>query len=264
MPFLIAQLQANQSSQSFHCLPGTFSSAVHDAEQLLDSLHTDTAIAVGTSGGGPYAAACAALSPRFSALALVASMTHASGPGSDALCRGMHWSNRLGYSLIARAPLAVKAGLLASRPFMLATQMLAQLPLAVTLGYLLGSWGLPEGDKALLRGDGPPIVAQLAPKMLQCSVQQGVDGLLHDMQLTTKPWGFDLRQIKVPCFLWQGTADVHVPPAMGQHLERQIPNCKAHYVHGKSHGSLFVDCMPEVLAEIAREVPAAEASAVTK
>ncbi len=47
------------------------------------------------AGGGPYALACAALHPeRFTAVALVAGMTHCSGPGAGKLMNGMALSNK--------------------------------------------------------------------------------------------------------------------------------------------------------------------------
>lgn len=63
---------------------------MQDIVSLLDELHVDKAVQMGTSGGGPYACACACLAPqRTQALALVASMTHVTGPGSSELVKGM-------------------------------------------------------------------------------------------------------------------------------------------------------------------------------
>ncbi len=59
------------------------------------------------AGGGPHAAACAALlgPSRVQAVVCVASMTHTRGPGSGQLLSGMDWSNRMGYRLLAALPI---------------------------------------------------------------------------------------------------------------------------------------------------------------
>lgn len=83
----------------------------------MHHLSLKTAIHMGTSGGGPYACACAALTPKTTAgLCLVASMTHCSGPSSAELLQGMDWSNRLGYNLIAYAPQLTALSLAAAAP----------------------------------------------------------------------------------------------------------------------------------------------------
>ncbi|PNW72308.1 hypothetical protein CHLRE_16g673553v5 [Chlamydomonas reinhardtii] len=80
-----------------------FPTVVEAVRQLLDSAGLRRVVFMGTSGGGPYAAACAALLPeRTTAVCLVASMTHTrNAPG---LLQGMALSNRLGYLAINHAP----------------------------------------------------------------------------------------------------------------------------------------------------------------
>ncbi|WIA32376.1 hypothetical protein OEZ86_003208, partial [Tetradesmus obliquus] len=91
---------------------GTFASYADDVSELLHQLNLQQAVHVGTSGGGPYACACAANNPTTTAgLGLVASMTHCSGSGSKQLLHGMHWFDRFGYNMIANAPQLGSRGL---------------------------------------------------------------------------------------------------------------------------------------------------------
>lgn len=107
---------------------GTFASYADDVSELLHQLNLQQAVHVGTSGGGPYACACAANNPTTTAgLGLVASMTHCSGSGSKQLLHGMHWFDRFGYNMIANAPQLVAAGLAVAAPLMAAAPAVARL-----------------------------------------------------------------------------------------------------------------------------------------
>jgi pimeloyl-ACP methyl ester carboxylesterase len=107
---------------------GSFASYADDISQLMHQLNVQSATHIGTSGGGPYACACAAMNTKTTAgLGLIASMTHCSGPGSRQLLQGMHWFDRVGYNMIANAPQLVAFGLVLGAPFMAAAAALARL-----------------------------------------------------------------------------------------------------------------------------------------
>ncbi|EFJ49421.1 hypothetical protein VOLCADRAFT_104310 [Volvox carteri f. nagariensis] len=90
--------------------PYSFQSIVDDVRQLLDGLGLDKVAFMGTSGGGPYACACACLLPeRTSAVVLMASM--APTRGTPGLLQGMGLGNRLGFLAINHAPALVAATL---------------------------------------------------------------------------------------------------------------------------------------------------------
>ena len=67
-----------------------------------------------------------------------------------------------------------------------------------------------------------------------------------DVVLLGRPWGFRLDEIQTEVHLWQGEADVLVPPAMGRHLAAQLPDCRATFFPGEGH-LLFVDHMAEIV-----------------
>lgn len=55
----------------------------------------------------------------------------------------------------------------------------------------------------------------------------GVDGWVDDNLAFTKPWGFDVEDIRVPVVLTYGRTDVLVPAAHGDWLAAHIPAAEA-------------------------------------
>ena len=85
---------------------------------------------------------------------------------------------------------------------------------------------------------------------MSASPCQGGRGLAHDLRLVVRPWGFDLRDIRMRVHLWQGEADTNVPPSMGRYLASVIPDCVPHFYPGEGH-LLVVDRIGEILDTIA-------------
>jgi pimeloyl-ACP methyl ester carboxylesterase len=240
---------------------------VDDIRQLLAHLGLRRVVHVGTSGGGPYACACAALAPATTAgLHLVASMTHCSGPGSGHLMHGMSAVDRLGFACIAHAPCAAALALALAAPAMAWLPTLARLLAAPAhvggvVGCAAGAGGraalwlllstLPASDRRALLSQ-PGEVLQVLPQMLADSMRHGSRGLMQDMRRTTLPWGeFDLHSIRAPTVVHQGDADVNVPLNMGRHLAAHIPDAQLRVVPGAAHFSLVLEHAPTIVADIA-------------
>jgi pimeloyl-ACP methyl ester carboxylesterase len=67
---------------------------------------------------------------------------------------------------------------------------------------------------------------RMKANMLNC-LEPGPDGWVDDMLAFTKPWGFDVADIRVPVVLTYGRTDVLVPSAHGDWLLAHIPGAEA-------------------------------------
>lgn len=203
-----------------------------DVEEVADMLGLDRFSVLGSSGGGPYALACAHEIPeRITRVGVISGVGPYNAPGAT---RGMRWQNRVGFQLGARFP-----------------------PLARLIMWSMGRQVRRRPERtldaiaqAMSRADaeiaGRPEVRRILAAVIAEAFRQGSRGAALDVVLLGRPWGFRLDGIKPVVFLWQGEADVLVPPAMGRHLAAQIPNCHATFFPGEGH-LLVVGHMSEIV-----------------
>lgn len=71
--------------------------------------------------------------------------------------------------------------------------------------------------------------------------------------MTGRDWGFDLRDIAVPVYLWHGEQDRLVSKAMFRHLASTIPTCTARIVSDAGH---LLDWRPAVIEELGKALNA--------
>jgi pimeloyl-ACP methyl ester carboxylesterase len=195
---------------------------VTEATTVLDALGIETAHLLGISGGGAFAAACAARRPeRFPRLVLVAPL----GPPAWST-RGMEPWQRRSLRLGTVAP--GFGGWFMARLAALERH-------APRLYHQLVTAGMPATDRRFL---AEPAVWEDFRSNYQEAFRQGGVGVGQDLRVLRHPWGFDLSEVAVPTVLHHGDADTTVPLAHGRRYAATIPHARLELHPGHGHFSL--------------------------
>jgi pimeloyl-ACP methyl ester carboxylesterase len=217
----------------------TVADVVADTAAVLDHLGAESCLVAGWSGGGPHALACGALlADRVRAVLCIAGVAPYAAEGLDFLA-GMGADNIEEFGAALKGEDVLRPWLDAERPEMV--EMTAD-EVAVSLGNLV-----PAVDVAVLTGE---FAEDLAAEFRQ-AVSVGVDGWLDDDLAFTRAWGFELADIAVPTYLWQGSDDLMVPFAHGEWLAERIPGVTAHLEQGEGHLSIGIGALDRMLDELA-------------
>jgi len=207
---------------------------VDDAALVLDATAAGPAALLGVSGGGPFAAACAAAMPgRVRSLTLVSSLGEPGWP-----TRGMAPGERLSLQAARRAP--AFGGWFLDR--------LARLERRSPRLFLrLATSELPDSDRRALAQPGirDPFLANYLE-----AFRRGSWGVAQDLRVLTRPWGFELGSIKVPAFIHHGDADNTVPPRHARLFAEAIPGAQLRLYPGYGHFSI-IGAGREILAALA-------------
>jgi len=187
-----------------------------DVVAFADAVGLERFSVIGYSAGGPHALVCAArLAGRLTGAVAV-------GCGAPADMKGMDWRRRVLFSMARRAPWLLRLTYKSlpnpkKHPEKLVRTMLA---------------GLPEPDRKLLER---PEIFQAGVEQTIEGVKQGFDGMIDEVQLLARPWGFDLSSIMIPVTLWCGTEDTAAPMSMSEYLAANIPGARLQRIEGKGH-----------------------------
>lgn len=207
----------------------------NDVVQLADHLDLDTFMVSGASGGGPHTLACAySLADRVSKALIFASPSPASFRG---VTQGMAFGNRFGLFLgrwtpwLIRWVLKTNAATFKKHP-------------EVFLDSLNRGMGPP--DQRLMAS---PSVREAILRDMREAYRQGGAGHVVDgpLAMSSQDWGFSLREISIPVYMWHGEEDTLVTVHMAKYLAREIPSSTARIVPGAAH--LLMD-EPAVVEEM--------------
>lgn len=211
--------------------------AAADTESVLDALGVAEFIALGHSGGGPHALACAALLPgRCLAGVTVASVAPHPAAGLDWL-EGMAEENVVEFGHAVEGEDSYRAFLekeIENYADVSADDVVA------ALGGLIS-----DVDKAVLTGD----MAERSAQNLRRVARDGLDGWIDDGLAFIKPWGFELEDITTPTSIWQGRHDKMVPFSHGHWLVTRMPQARAHLLEEEGHLTLLTTRLGDILAD---------------
>ncbi len=211
-----------------------------DVTALANHLGTERFIALGYSGGGPFALACAARIPERISAAGVVSGVGPAGIGS----KGMHDSNRRKFDLARRFPWLAK--LLLSAAF----SGLRAHPEKLSI-QLQRIWEqMPAPDRQALQDRR---FAEGVLAVTQDAICSSVSGWVNEEVLMASPWGFELEEVHCPkVFLWHGGMDRNVPLAMGKAVAARLPNCRSTFTEDEGHLSLLFNHGKDIIDTLVR------------
>ncbi|MEM7538667.1 MAG: alpha/beta hydrolase [Chloroflexota bacterium] len=183
-----------------------------DVAALADHLSIDKFAIIGTSQGGPYAAACAyKLAERLYSVTLSSALAPFDAPE---LLEGMAEALKMTPKLANNTPWLLS----------FINSMSARAARRDPEGFLKRLLGnLPESDQQILND---PVIMERFIRDLPEAVRQGSGGSTDDMRAVCKPWGFELSEIRTRVLIWQGEDDPSVPVAMSKYYAQQIPNSR--------------------------------------
>ena len=205
-----------------------------DMEDVLDALGADRCLVAGKSGGGPHALATAALLPDRVAAVISIAGCRPNGPG---FLDGMGEDNIEEFRLAEQGEEAL-------RPFVMKHREALKDADAEALVRDLATL-LPEIDRRVLTSDvGADAVAGMIGGV------QVPDAWIDDDLAFVRDWGFDVAQLAVPAYVWQGSEDKMVPFHHGEWLAEHIPGAVAHLEQGEGHFSVAIGALGRMLDEV--------------
>lgn len=213
-----------------------------DVAAIVDHLGADRFLTGGGSGGGPHALATGAAFPDR-VLAVLAVCCVKPYVGQPDFLEGMGADNVEEFTLALQGEEALLPFLEHDRAGIIDSDAEGVIR---TLDSLL-----PPVDRAVLTSE----VGEDVLNNLKGGVEE-LYGWLDDDLAFTSDWGFDLADLAVPTYLWQGSADLMVPFAHGQWLADHLPGVVAHLEPGEGHFSVVVGAFDRMVDELVPHLPA--------
>ena len=212
---------------------------VGDTAAVLDAIGATESYVAGWSGGGPHTLACAARLDGVRAALVIAGVAPSTATDLDFLA-GMGQDNLDEFGEAAAGEHRIRAYLDAARPGL---QNATVSEIITEMASLL-----PEIDRAALSDEYGEDLATGYHEALRV----GVDGWLDDDLAFLDDWGFELNEISVPTSLWQGTADLMVPPSHGEWFASHLPQARVTILEGEGHLSLAIGELDRMMDGLTR------------
>lgn len=204
-----------------------------DVETIANHLGLKKFSIIGHSGGAPFVAVCAYKIPhRINRAAIVSGMAPFDIPEASAsLSRGQRFINETIKMMPWIAIVMVKLMFTLLKKPGMQKQMLKQ---------------LPKVDRRVFNGEGNRSFMNATME----SFRNGVAGVSQEIQLTLKPWGFDIANIKCPMIIWQGGLDKQAPVMHAELYAKLISDAKLILLKQEGHLSILINHGDDILRSV--------------
>jgi pimeloyl-ACP methyl ester carboxylesterase len=208
-------------------------------EQLADHLGIDRFRVLAISGGAPYAYATAWKIPDR-----VPSIAIASGAPpivnlSD--YSGLLWLYRRMIWLHRYSPQTLRA------LFYLTGAIARIRPPTRLRPLILKLLQLQQCDAASLEDS---VAFEACFESQRRAWRASIKGLIADVEILGRPWGFRLEDVEVSVRLWHGTKDRAFSIELAREMANRLPNCQTHFIEEEGHYSLPIRHVREILADL--------------
>lgn len=210
---------------------------VADTSHVLSWLGSTRCLVAGWSGGGPHALACAARLEGVAGALVIAGVAPSDAPGLD-------WLGGMGQDNLDEFA-AARDGEAPLRRFL---ERFEEPFKHISADQIVESMRsiLPAPDQAVITDEfGEDLAAQF-----NAALGTGVEGWLDDDLAFTRPWGFDVDEVRVATMIWQGEEDLMVPFAHGQWLGGHIEGVHTHLLPGEGHLTIAIGALDQMLDEL--------------
>jgi pimeloyl-ACP methyl ester carboxylesterase len=221
-----------------------FSDWPNDVASLADALGLDQFAVLGNSGGGGYAAVCAAKIPdRLRSVVISSGAWRMDWPES---LNNLNFSQSLTWNAASKVPFLL--------PLLLRFASRMTQPQEDDRGreQVLAQ------QKRVLHGSDYAALAQpgrLDAFLLMFSevFHEGYKGPAWDMRLFVREWDFDLNEIRIPLKVFHGEEDRNVPLALVQKVMNSLPSAQLITYPDEAHLSTLVNHFGEIAEALVRE-----------
>jgi pimeloyl-ACP methyl ester carboxylesterase len=209
--------------------------------ELADELRFDEFAVWGYSGGGPYAAACAALLPdRVQHAAIASGMGQV---GRWAQLDDFEQTDRQMLGLVGRRAWLARIVLGASG---------RAARFAPGVAYASFAKQLSASDRSVAESLGGH---RDAMELFTRAFLRGSAGVVADYAALAQPWGVDVAQTRTPMTIWHGDQDPMVPLAHSEALAALVPHARLTVWPGEGHLGPIAH-VDDILAAIASDIGA--------
>jgi pimeloyl-ACP methyl ester carboxylesterase len=201
---------------------GSFRESAEDIAEVADDIGAHRFGIVALSGGGPYALACGHEMPhRVLALGILGGVCPVAGEDASSggiVALSARFNSILG---VVRTPMSeMLRGLMG---------LIGPLSHPAYSGF---AKLMPEGDQRVF---ADPEIEAMFIRDLVAANRHSFRGLLNDVVLFGRPWGFRLAEVDVPVRWWHGDADSLVPLDHARRAASLLPDCELLVRPGESH-----------------------------